>query len=160
MPTGPNDPPQANKRVLALDVGNRRIGLAVSDPLGITAQPLPTLLRKSKRADMNALRELVAENGVQEIVIGLPLRMGGEDSAQTERVRKFAEELGSTLHLPIHFLDERLTSWEAHQMLDASKFDRLQRKGKVDQIAAVLILQAYLQKHTGPPLLPPDAPAE
>ena len=142
--------------MLALDVGNRRIGLAISDALGLTAQPLQTLARHSKRADLEALTAIAKQHDVQQLVIGLPLRMGGEDSAQTNRVRQFAGEVSAALALPVHFVDERLTSWEAHQMLDQSKLDRLERKGKVDAVAAVLILQAYLRQRSGPALLPPD----
>jgi putative holliday junction resolvase len=141
---------------LALDVGNRRIGVAISDELGITAQPLPTLSRRSQRVDIETIAVIAKQHDVRQIVVGLPVRMGGEDSAQTKRTREFAEELRIALSLPVHLADERLTSWEANQMLDSEKLTRIERKGKVDKIAAVLILESYLQQKAGPTLLPPD----
>jgi putative holliday junction resolvase len=157
-------PPSANplpnqlppERILALDVGNRRIGVAISDELGITAQPLPTLSRRSQRVDIETIAAIAKQHDVRQIVVGLPVRMGGEDSAQTKRTREFAEELRIALSLPVHLADERLTSWEANQMLDSEKLTRIERKGKVDKIAAVLILESYLQQKAGPTLLPPD----
>ncbi len=145
---------------MALDVGTRRIGLAVSDALGITAQPLDTLKRANKGADIDSLSRLAKQHDVRELVIGLPIRMGGERSVQTERVRSFAAELGLALVLPVHFMDERLTSWEANELLDGQKLSRLQRKGKVDKIAAVLILTAFLEQRNGPAMLPSDSGQE
>ena len=132
-------------RVLALDVGNRRIGLAVTDELGVTAQGLRTLVRTSQRRDLETLRKIARKYKVTEIVMGRPVHMSGEASAQSEKVERFARELGEALELPIHFCDERLTSWEAHELLDREGLSREEKKGKVDQIAATLILQGYLQ---------------
>jgi putative Holliday junction resolvase len=132
-------------RVLALDVGNRRIGLAVTDELGVTAQGLRTLVRTSQRRDLETLRKIARKYKVTEIVMGRPVHMSGEASAQSEKVERFARELGEALELPIHFYDERLTSWEAHELLDREGLSREEKKGKVDQIAATLILQGYLQ---------------
>jgi len=132
-------------RILALDVGSRRIGLAVSDTLGITAQGLPTLTRKNKRADFAALRRVVRKQGVTEIVVGHPLRMSGEASAQTAKVQAFVEELRQEFPGPIHLWDERLTSAQANRILDEEGHTRLERKGVVDQMAAVLILQAFME---------------
>jgi len=136
---------QPHIRILALDVGTKRIGMAVSDPLGITAQGLPTLTRISRNKDLDLIKKVVEQYEVQAVVIGLPVRMGGEASTQTTRVEKFADFLRSSTKLPIHLFDERLTSWEAHQLLDEQKLDRHQRKGKVDKIAACLILQGFLE---------------
>ena len=132
-------------RVLALDVGNRRIGLAVTDDLGVTAQGLRTLVRTSQRRDLETLRKIERKYKITEIVMGRPVHMSGEASAQSEKVERFARELGEAVELPIHFYDERLTSWEAHELLDREGLSREEKKGKVDQIAATLILQGYLQ---------------
>ena len=131
-------------RILALDVGSRRIGLAVTDELGITAQGLRTLERTSKRRDLETLKKIARKYEVAEVVFGRPVHMNGAASAQSGKVEKFAEELGEVLELPIHFYDERLTSWEAHELLDREGLSREEKKGKVDQIAATLILQGYL----------------
>jgi len=135
-----------HKRILALDVGSRRIGLAVSDALGITAQPLPTLNRTSKRDDLAALQKLVTQYDVGELVLGLPLHMSGDESGQSGKVRALGAELEAKLQLPVHYLDERLTSAQAHRLLDEAELSRMQRKGKVDRIAATLILEAYLSR--------------
>jgi putative Holliday junction resolvase len=131
-------------RILALDVGNRRIGMAVTDELGITAQGLRTLERTSKRRDLETLQKIVRKYDVGEVVVGRPVHMSGDKSAQSEKVEKFAGQLGEALEIPIHFYDERLTSWEAHELLDREGLSRQEKKGKVDQIAATLILEGYL----------------
>lgn len=133
------------QRILALDVGTRRIGLAVTDALGITAQGLPTLTRKNKRADFAALRRVFRKHNVVEIVVGHPLRMSGEASAQTDKVLAFVEELKQEFAGPIHLWDERLTSAEANRLLDETGHTRMERKGVVDQMAAGLILQSFLE---------------
>jgi putative Holliday junction resolvase len=133
-------------RILALDVGNRRIGLAVTDELGITAQGLRTLERTSKRRDMETLKKIARKYDVGEVVVGRPMHMSGDASSQSDKVEKFARELSEALQLPIHFYDERLTSWEAHELLDREGLSREEKKGKVDQIAATLILQGYLDQ--------------
>jgi putative Holliday junction resolvase len=138
-------------RVLALDVGSKRIGMAVSDELRLLARGLETLQRKSKRADLERIWEIAKKLEVAEIVVGHPLRIGGESSAQTEKVIAFAEELRAQCGLPVRLWDERLTSVEAEALLDQEKrtvqrhiADR--RSGAVDRIAAVLILQGYLDQ--------------
>jgi putative Holliday junction resolvase len=136
------------RRILALDVGTRRIGLAVTDALGITAQGLPTLNRTNKRADFAALRRVIRKNDVAEIVVGHPLRMSGEASSQTEKVLAFVEDLSSEFEGPIHLWDERLTSAQANRLLDETGHTRLERKGVVDQMAATLILQSFLDART------------
>jgi putative Holliday junction resolvase len=138
------------RRVLALDVGSRRIGLAVTDALGITAQGLDTLHRKNKRSDFAQLQRIVSTYDVGEIVMGNPLNMSGEAGTQAGKISEFAEELRARLGVPVHLWDERLTSAEAHRLLDESgqSKDRMQRKGKVDRIAAVLILQSFMQSRS------------
>ena len=135
------------RRVLALDVGTKRIGLAATDELGVTAQPLETLVRQNKRKDFEALRALVERLHVTDIVIGMPLRMSGEAGTQAEKITAFAEELRKHVSQPIHFYDERLTSAEANRMLDEAGKTRLERKGVVDQMAAVMILQGWMERN-------------
>ena len=137
-------------RILALDVGARRIGLAISDSIGITAQPLDTLNRTNKRNDIAYLKKLVKHHGVAEIVVGNPLNMSGTSGSQAEKVATFADELHVRLGLPVHLWDERLTSAQAHRLLDdTGRYnDRKERKGKVDQIAAALILQAFMESRS------------
>jgi putative holliday junction resolvase len=137
-------------RVLGLDVGSRRIGLAVSDPLGITAQGLDTLQRKNKRHDFEALRRLIAAYEVKEIVIGLPLRMSGIEGTQAAKMQAFAEELRRRFQLPVHLWDERLTSAEANRLLRENELSIEKRGQAVDRIAAVLILQGWMEnrRHT------------
>jgi putative Holliday junction resolvase len=132
-------------RILAIDYGSRRMGLAVSDPLGITAQGLETLQRKNKRSDFARLERVIRENQVQEIVLGNPLRMSGEEGRQSQKVAEFAEELRKKFQLPVHLFDERLTSAEANRLLREADLSIEKRAKAVDRMAAVLILQAFLQ---------------
>jgi len=132
-------------RVLGLDVGSRRIGIAVSDGLGITAQGLETLERKNKRHDFEHLRRVIREYEVKEIVVGLPLRMSGSEGTQSEKMRAFAEDLEKKFKLPVHLWDERLTSAEANRFLRETELS-IEKRGKaVDRMAAVLILQGWME---------------
>jgi len=144
------DPPTAGlrersrKRILGLDVGTRRIGIAVSDPLGITAQGLETLQRRNKRSDLAALERVIREFSVKEIVVGLPLRMSGAEGRQAEKMQVFAEDLRKRFRLPVHLWDERLTSAEANRLLRETELS-IEKRGKaVDRMAAVLILQGWM----------------
>jgi putative pre-16S rRNA nuclease len=130
---------------MALDFGARRIGLAVTDELGLTAQGLPTLHRTNKRNDFDRLRRTIKQYAVGEIVLGLPLRMSGEAGIQAEKVEAFAVELRDRFKLPVYLFDERLTSVEANRVLDESDMGDKRRKQVVDQLAAVLILQAFME---------------
>jgi len=132
-------------RILAIDYGSRRMGLAVSDPLGITAQGLETLERKNKRADFGRLERTIREYQVREIVLGNPLRMSGQEGTQSQRVAEFADELRQRFQLPVHLWDERLTSAEANRLLRENEVSLKRRVQAVDRMAAVLILQAFLQ---------------
>jgi putative Holliday junction resolvase len=138
-------------RFLGLDVGNRRIGVAVSDELGLTAQPVLTLDRKrSPREDLRSLARLARRFGVAGIVVGRPVHLSGEVSPQTAKTETFAAELGALTGLPIHLWDERLTTREAHQILYEAGHARQQHRRIVDQVAATLILQSFLdQAKTG-----------
>jgi putative Holliday junction resolvase len=138
-------PTQNPSRILGLDVGSRRIGVAVSDPLGITAQGLDTILRKNKRLDFAQLEALIHKYSVSEIVVGLPLRMSGAEGTQSEKMRAFAEDVKKKFKLPVHLWDERLTSAEANRVLRDSEMS-IQRRGEVvDRMAAVLILQNWME---------------
>ena len=132
------------RRVLALDVGSRRIGVAVSDPLGITAQGLDTIQRQNKRKDWEALSAVLAKYDVAEIVVGLPLRLSGAEGTQSEKMRLFADELRAKSGLPVHLWDERWTSTEANRLLRETNLS-IEKRGKaVDRMAAILILQSWL----------------
>ena len=135
-------------RILAIDYGSRRMGLAVSDPLGITAQGLETLERTNKRSDFASLERTLREYQVKEIVLGYPLRMSGEEGKQSQKVAAFAEELRQRFRLPVHLWDERLTSAEANRLLRESELSIKKRARAVDRMAAVLILQAFLESRS------------
>ena len=132
-------------RIMAIDFGSRRIGLAVTDELGMTAQGLPTLHRTNKRNDFDHLRRTIKRYGVAEIVMGLPLRMSGSTGIQSEKVETFAEELRAKFKLAVHLFDERLTSVEANRVLRETEMSGRRRTEVVDQLAAVLILQAFME---------------
>jgi putative Holliday junction resolvase len=131
-------------RILGLDVGSRTIGVAVSDPLGITAQGLETIRRQNKRTDFGRLAELIKNYQVSEIVVGYPLRMNGLEGTQSEKMQLFAEELRKKLKLPVHLVDERLTSAQANRVLRDSEMSIKRRGEVVDRLAAVLILQSWM----------------
>ena len=118
--------------------------MAVSDPLGITAQGIDTLQRRNKRTDLQQLARVIRNYNVAEIVVGLPLRLSGAESAQTEKVTAFAEELRSRFSLPVHMWDERLTSVEAHRLMREADVSLDRQKAAVDRMAAVLILQSFM----------------
>jgi putative Holliday junction resolvase len=136
-------------RILGLDIGARRIGVAISDPLGITAQGLETLHRKNKKYDLQFLNRIIREYDVKEIVVGLPLRMSGAEGIQTEKIHAFADDLRKRFDLPVHFWDERLTSAEANRLLRETDLS-IEKRGKaVDRMAAILILQGWMEaRHT------------
>ena len=135
-------------RFLGLDVGNRRIGVAVSDELGLTAQPVLTLeRRRSRREDLRSLARLARRFGVAGIVVGNPLHLEGTESRQTTKTQTFAAELGELTGLPVHMRDERLTSHESHRILYEAGHARQQHRRVVDQVAATLILQGFLDEN-------------
>jgi putative holliday junction resolvase len=136
-------------RILAIDYGARRMGLAVSDPLGITAQGIETLERKNKRTDFAHLERVIRDYEVKEIVLGYPLRMSGEAGTQSEKVAEFAEMLRQRFQLPVHLWDERLTSAEANRLLREAEVSSRKRAQAVDRMAAVLILQSFMQARAG-----------
>ena len=152
-----------SQRILALDVGDRRIGLAITDPLGLTAQPLFTLHRTTLRADLKAIGRFIRQHHVTALVVGNPLHADGKPGVQAAKAQAFAKAL-ETEHpaLTHHLLDERLTTRDAHELLDlAVRAPRLNRKEMrvsreeiIDQVAATLLLESFLAQRSGPSLLP------
>jgi putative Holliday junction resolvase len=135
---------EAVPRIFGFDMGDRRIGLAISDPLGYTAQPLFTLHRTNRRADFKWLARVLRKHGVTEAVVGNPLYMSGDQSPQATKAQAFAEELRTEFGITVHLWDERLTTTQAHRHLDEAGHAAMGRKGIIDQVAAVLILQSFL----------------
>ena len=139
------EPKASPPRFLGLDIGSKRIGVSVSDELGLTAQPVLTLNRKrNPKDDLRSLARLCRKFGCVGIVAGNPLHMSGELSAQAARTQDFAAELAAMTHLPLYLWDERLTSRAAHEILYVAGKKREEHKELVDQVAAVLILQSFL----------------
>ena len=130
---------------MALDVGKIRVGVALSDPLGYTAQPLLTLWRKSRGEDMRNLLRLIRKHEVTELVVGNPLHMSGDVSPWATKVHEFAEELRTRSGLPMQLWDERLSSVAAHEILNKAGHDRRDRKDVIDQVAAVVILRGWME---------------
>jgi putative Holliday junction resolvase len=142
-PTG-SEPKPHSPRILGLDVGSKTIGLAISDLLGITAQGLETIRRQNKRLDFEQLERVMREYQVTEIVVGLPLRMSGAEGIQAEKMQAFAEQLRQRFQLPVHLWDERLSSAQANRVLRDSEMSIKRRGEVVDRLAAVLILQSWM----------------
>lgn len=130
--------------MLALDVGKRRIGLAISDPLGITAQGLPTLERTTVREDVAKLVDLTTERSVSLFLIGEPLHMSGDKSRQAQYIKDFAGRLTEKTGVPVQFWDERLTTVQAQRVLKDSGISIEKRARAVDRLAAVILLESYL----------------
>jgi putative Holliday junction resolvase len=130
---------------MALDVGKVRVGVALSDPLAYTAQPLLTLWRKSRGEDLRSLLRLIRKHEVVEILVGNPLHMSGDVSPWAAKVQEFAEELRERSGLPVHLWDERLSSVAAHEILDEAGHKRQNRKYVIDQVAAVVILRGWME---------------
>ena len=147
-PLARDSTPAPVRRVLGLDVGSKRIGIAVSDPLGITAQGLETLQRQNKRLDFEKLEKLARDYSVAEVVVGFPLRMSGAEGVQAEKMHRFADELRERLQIPVHLWDERLTSAEANRLLRETEMSIQRRAQVVDQMAAVLILQSWMENRS------------
>ena len=131
-------------RILALDLGKKRIGLAISDELGLTAQGLPTIQRKNTRADLAVLARLVQERAVDRILIGNPLHMSGDSGVQAGAARHFADLVSRHLSKDVHLWDERLTTVEASRVLRDSGISIEKRARAVDRLSAVILLQSYL----------------
>ncbi|NLM52238.1 MAG: Holliday junction resolvase RuvX [Firmicutes bacterium] len=134
-------------RILGLDVGERTIGVAVSDALGLTAQGLEVIRRRTWEEDVKRLREISEQYDVSTIVVGFPKNMNGTIGPQAQAAAAFAERLAAELGLPVKLWDERLTTMEAERLLLAADVSRSKRRKVIDKMAAVLILQSYLQAH-------------
>ncbi|KAA6458718.1 Holliday junction resolvase RuvX [Acidobacteria bacterium AB60] len=136
-------------RYLGVDLGAKRIGVAVSDELGLTAQPVLTLeVHRNPRDNLRSLARLARRFAVSAIVVGNPLHLSGDTSPRARKTQQFAADLGALTGLPIHLWDERLTTREAHQILYESGRPRQDHKAVVDQVAAVLILQSFLDEQS------------
>ncbi len=135
---------QKGRRILALDFGSRRIGAAVSDPLGITAQPLSAIPRRGDRRDIEAIGAIVREYDADRVLIGLPLHLSGEEGTQAKQARLFAEKIRKQLEIPVDTWDERMTTAQAERHLIASGVRREKRKEIRDSLAAVFLLQSAL----------------
>lgn len=133
--------PSKPARILAIDYGRRRIGLAISDELGVIAQPLATIERKNRRADLQRLRDLVKRNEVRAILVGFPIHLNGKSSEMAEEAARFAAVIREALKLPVELRDERLTSWEAEQMAEELGF---KKKADLDSLSAAILLREYL----------------
>ncbi len=131
-------------RILALDLGKKRIGLALSDPLGITAQGLPTLQRTNIRQDLSAIAHIILERQVTLLLMGNPLHMSGDAGRQAAYVHEFAERLAGHTGVPLKYWDERLTTVEAHRVLRSSGIGIEKRARAIDKLSAVILLESYL----------------
>lgn len=133
-------------RILAIDYGRKRIGLALSDELGITAQPLQTLLHKNRRDDLRRLRDICRTLGVARILVGHPVHMTGATGEMADEAARFAERLRKELGIEVELADERLTSWEAEQTMRGFGSARQRKNASVDAVAAAILLREYLDK--------------
>ncbi len=134
------------ERILGLDVGDRYIGVAVSDLLRFTAQGVTTIKRSSKVNDFKAIEDLLNEYKIKKVVVGLPKNMNGTMGHQSEKVIKFAEKIKNKFKIDIIYIDERLTTVSAERVLIESEVRRENRKKVIDKIAATYILQTYLDR--------------
>lgn len=141
-----------DSRVLAIDWGAKRVGLAVSDPLGLTAQGLPTLSRRNKQQDLNYLKSLARKYRVSLILLGDPVQMNGIEGTQAEKARLLAKDLEQHLNLEVRLWDERLTSVEANRVLQDAGVKPAKRGKSVDRMAAILLLQNFLDSQPRPQL--------
>lgn len=136
-------------RIMGLDLGDKTIGVAISDAMKWTAQGLETIQRKQEKQDVHRLREIVSEHEVESIVLGLPVNMNGTMGPRSELVKNFAAVLEKQLKLPVYFWDERLSTVAAERTLLEADISRKKRKHVIDKLAAVIILQGYLDARQG-----------
>ncbi|MFY9689416.1 MAG: Holliday junction resolvase RuvX [Candidatus Acidiferrales bacterium] len=142
---GTDAPARERRRILALDYGRKRIGLAVSDELRLTAQPLQTLMRKNRAEDVRRLRQICREQGVARIIVGHPVHITGEAGEMAEEAARFGARLRKELGIEVELLDERLTSWEAEQMVGGTRV-RGRDRAPIDDVAAAILLREYLER--------------
>ncbi len=131
---------------MGLDIGSKTIGVAISDPVGLTAQGLTTIRRRSREKDLVALKELARQYNITEIVVGLPRNMNGSYGPQAALVKQLASKIEKALGLPLHFYDERLSTVAADRILIEADLSRKNRRRVVDQVAATIILQGFLDR--------------
>jgi putative holliday junction resolvase len=134
------------KRVLAIDYGRRRIGLALSDELGVTARPLATIVRVNRETDFRRLRQICREYSVTYIIVGHPLRLNGEAGEMAGEAARFARKLRKETGLETELIDERLSSWEAEQTMGETQSGRAGKPSPLDEIAAAILLRDYLDR--------------
>jgi putative Holliday junction resolvase len=134
-----------NMRVLALDLGERRIGVAVSDPSGTVARPVGVVERKSRAEDFAAIARLVAEYGAERVIVGRPLTLRGEVGPQARWVETYAQALADALDVPVELWDERYTTIAAQEILETVRPGKRRRRGEVDAVAAAVLLQGFLE---------------
>jgi len=137
-------------RVLAVDYGARRVGLAVSDPTGVAAEPLPNVVRRGDHQAAREVAEVARQRGVQTIVVGLPLRMDGTEGPQAQAARRFAQLVERYSGLPVRLWDERLTSAQAERLLIQDGVRRERRRAVRDRVSAALLLRSFLEAHPDP----------
>jgi putative Holliday junction resolvase len=147
-------------RILGLDLGEKRIGVALSDALGITAQGLMVLPRQGQKLDLDQVIALIRKHAVQEVVIGLPRHMDGRLGEGSKEVFLWASELQEQMGLPVHTMDERLTTMQAQRVLLEADVSRRKRRQVIDKMAAALILQAFLDSRSQSPEEPESAPED
>jgi len=133
-------------RVLALDAGDKRIGVAVSDPLGIIAQGVTVITRKNLEADLKEIEKIIGEYKAESVVVGMPINMDGTKGKSAEKVNEFVETLKSRLSIPVYTYDERLSTKESEKFLISADVSRKKRKSVIDKMAAQLILESYLER--------------
>jgi putative holliday junction resolvase len=134
------------RRVLAIDYGRRRIGLALSDELGLTARPLATLLRVNRRTDLRRLGQICREHSVARVIVGHPLHLSGEAGEMAEEAARFAAKLRRETGVEIELVDERLTSWQAEQMATEIEPSERRKRKSLDDLAAAILLREYLER--------------
>lgn len=133
-------------KILGLDVGDSKIGVAVSDTMGWVAHGVTTIYRQNMKNDLGFLRKLIYENDVKEVVVGLPVKKNGKADAQTKKILRFARILRSTFHIPVNTWDERFTTIQASKILERGHVGKKKKAALIDKVAAVIILQGYLDK--------------
>jgi putative Holliday junction resolvase len=138
--------PPTMSRVVGIDLGSRRIGVALSDGLGLTAQPLATIARHGGVRDLQAIAEVVAKNAAGLVVLGLPLDPEGNEGAAAKSARAFADRLRAALPVPVEMIDESFSTVEAEEVLLAADLSRARRKQVIDRLAAAVILQRWLDQ--------------
>jgi len=135
-----------SRRILAIDYGRKRIGLALSDDLGLTAQPAGTLVRTNRRDDVRRLRTICRERGVRHIIVGHPVHMNGESGEMADEAARFSVRLKKELGIETELYDARLTSWEARQTISGEKSSSRKKRSSLDEVAAAVLLRDYLER--------------